>query len=202
MFEKIAERISNTLEVKKIIKAENRDFYSYGLQLALNKLFFFVIILIISIFTKAFLVSVAFLLMYSIIRQFSGGFHCKSEINCFLVSILIYLIMLLLYRIDRVEGKWVLYIAALVSVLIISIFSPVEHKNKPLSTDERKKYGIIAVIVAIALVIIMCASLLLNTPILFYSSSYSLTADAVLVILALKEVKHNERDLEIDSSDC
>ena len=88
------------------------------------------------------------------------------------------------------------------SVLLILIFSPVEHKNKPLSVVERRKYGIISKIIAGILVIIMCVSLLLNINILFYSSSYALTADAVLIILALKGVKHRECDSESDSSDC
>lgn len=82
------------------------------------------------------------------------------------------------------------------------IFSPIEHKNKPLSVVERRKYGIISKIIAVILTIIMCVSLLLDVKILFYSSSYALTADAVLIILALKGVKHRENDSESDSSDC
>ena len=202
MFENIADDLSIMLVEKGIIKPENREFYFYGLHLAISKLFFFFVFLVISLFTKSFLVSMTFVFMYSAIRQFSGGHHCRSEVSCFFVSILLYLVMLLFYDIDTHEGRVFLCIAAFVSVLLILIFSPVEHKNKPLSVVERRKYGIISKIIAGILAIIMCVSLLLNINILFYSSSYALTADAVLIILALKGVKHRECDSESDSSDC
>lgn len=202
MFENIADDLSIMLAEKKIIKPENREFYFYGLQLAISKLFFFLVILIISLFTKTFLVSMAFMFMYSVIRQFSGGYHCRSEVSCFFVSILLYLIMILFYDIDMQGGKIFLCVSATVSVLLIMIFSPIEHKNKPLSAGEHKKYGIISKIVAGILAVTVCVSLLLNINILFYSSSYALTADAVLIIFALKGVKHHEHDSESDCSDC
>ena len=202
MFENMADDLSILLEEKKIIKPENREFYFYGLQPAISKLFFFLVFLAISLFTRAFLVSMAFVFMYSVIRQFSGGHHCRSDVSCFFVSILLYLIMILFYDIDMHGGKIFLCISAAVSVLIIMIFSPIEHKNKPLSADERKKYGLISKIVAVALAVTVCVSLLLKINVLFYSSSYALTADAVLIIFALKGVKHSECDSENDSSDC
>lgn len=94
MFENIADDLSIMLVEKGIIKPENREFYFYGLHLAISKLFFFLVILIISLITRTFLVSMAFVFMYSDIRQFSGGHHCQSEVSCFFVSILLYLVML------------------------------------------------------------------------------------------------------------
>lgn len=202
MFENIADDLSILLAEKKIIKPENREFYFYGLQLAISKLFFFLVILTISLLTKTFLVSMSFVFMYSVIRQFSGGHHCRSEVSCFFVSVLLYLIMILFYDIDMHGGKIFLCISAAVSVLLIMIFSPIEHKNKPLSADERIKYGLTSKIVAAVLAVTVCVSLLLNINVLFYSSSYALTADAVLIIFALKGVKHRECDSESDSSDC
>lgn len=202
MFENIADDLAILLAEKKIIKPENREFYFYGLQLAISKLFFFLVILTISLFTKTFLVSMAFVFMYSAIRQFTGGHHCRSEVSCFFVSILLYLIMILFYDIDMYGGKLFLCVTAAISVLLVMIFSPIEHKNKPLSVDERKKYGRISKVVAIILAITVGISMWLNINILFYSSSYALTADAVLLIIALKEVKHSEQDSESNSSNC
>lgn len=202
MFEYLADDLAILLAEKKIIKSENREFYFYGLQLAISKLFFFLVILTISLFTKTFLVSMAFVFMYSAIRQFTGGHHCRSEVSCFFVSILLYLVMILLYDVDIYEVKTFLCVTAAVSFLLIMIFSPVEHKNKPLSVDERKKYGRISKVIAIILAITVGISMWLNINILFYSSSYALTADAVLLIIALKGVKHSEQDSESNSSNC
>lgn len=194
MFRDIADDLSIMLAEKKIIKPENRVFYFYGLQLAISKLFFFLVILIIALFTKTFFVSMAFVFMYSAIRKYSGGHHCRSEVSCFFVSILLYLIMILFYDMDTYSGKIFLCITASISIILIMIFSPIEHKNKPLSTEERKKYGLISKIVAIALIVTVYVSLSLDINILFYASSYTLTVDAVLIVFALKEVKHSEYD--------
>lgn len=202
MFENIADDLAILLAEKKIIKPENREFYFYGLQLAITKLFFFLVILTISLFTKTFLVSMAFVFMYSAIRQFTGGHHCRSEVSCFFVSILLYLIMILFYDINMYGGKLFLCVTAAISVFLVMIFSPIEHKNKPLSVDERKKYGRISKVIAVILAITVGVSVWLNINVLFYSSSYALTADAVLLIIALKEVKHNEQDSESNSSNC
>ena len=129
MFENIADDLSIMLVEKGIIKPENREFYFYGLHLAISKLFFFLVILVISLLTKTFFVSMAFVFMYSAIRQFSGGHHCRSEVSCFFVSILLYLVMLLFYDIDIHEGRVFLCAAAFVSVILILIFSPIEHEK-------------------------------------------------------------------------
>lgn len=185
MFRNIADDLSIMLAEKKIIKPENREFYFYGLQLAISKLFFFLVILIISILTKTLLVSMAFVFMYSAIRKYSGGHHCRSEVCCFFVSILLYLIMILFYDMDAYGVRIFLCISASVSIIFIIIFSPIEHKNKPLSTEERTKYGIISKMVAITLIVTVYVSLFLHINILFYSSSYTLTVDAVLILFAL-----------------
>lgn len=152
------------------------------------------VILIVSLCAKTLFVSMLFVLMYSKIRKYSGGHHCQSEVSCFFVSILLYLMMLLFYDMNTHNGKVFLCISASISIIIIMIFSPIEHKNKPLSIKERKKYGIISKVTAVVLIIIVYISLSFDINVLFYASSYALTADAVLILFALKEVKHNEYD--------
>lgn len=171
MFENIADDLAILLAEKKIIKPENREFYFYGLQLAITKLFFFLVILTISLFTKTFLVSMAFVFMYSAIRQFTGGHHCRSEVSCFFVSILLYLIMILFYDINMYGGKLFLCVTAAISVFLVMIFSPIEHKNKPLSVDERKKYGRISKVVAIILAITVGISMWLNINMMLYNKT-------------------------------
>lgn len=189
MFKNLADDLSILLERKKLIKSEKREIFFHGLQLALNKLLLFVVVLIISLFTETFLVSMIFLLILFVTESFSWVFNSKSEVSGFLVSILFYLIMLLFYDIDTVSGQFFSLAVGLISTLFIALISPNGYKSKPITINKCRKYKVTTVIAALASAIIMCVSLLLNYTILFYSSSYALTADSILVILAIKDIK-------------
>lgn len=189
MFKNLADDLSIWLEGKKLIKSEKREIFFHGLQLAFSKLLLFIIVLIISLFTETFLVSMIFLLILFVIESFSWVFNSKPEVSNLLVSILFYLIMLLFYDIDTVSGQFISLAVGLISTLFITVISPIGHKSKPITVNKFQKCKVTTVIAALALAIIMCASLLLNSTILFYSSSYAITADSILVILAIKDIK-------------
>lgn len=97
MFKILADESALLLISHKIIDEENRDAYTYGLELFFEKAFLYAIIFIIAIFTKTILFSIAFIVTYKALRQYTGGFHCKTAEMCLVISILIYLIALLIF---------------------------------------------------------------------------------------------------------
>ena len=76
-------------------------------------------------------------------------------------------------------------------------------KNKPLDDIEKGIYrnlSVIATIIAISLIII---SFFLNLMEIFYAVAWSLSADAVLILLAIiRRCKNEEDDLEGSSNNC
>jgi len=203
MLKNLAEDLAQILAANNIIKVEECDAYRYGLELAISKIIMYTIILIIAILTKTLLFSSLFAIMYVVLRQYTGGYHCKSAEMCIIVSIFIYLLMLLVFLLNLINigsliTRMILLSLTFISPLIIVIFSPVESSNNPLTKEEKNKYHRNSIIVAIILLIISCVSLITNISILFYSSSGSLTADAVLIILSLRRSKNEKNCYESD----
>ncbi len=196
MFKNLADDAAIMLITNNIIEEEKREAYTYGFELFFENILFFGIIFIIALLTKTLIFSVLFTFLYKMLRQYTGGFHCKTAELCLVVSVLIYLVVVLLYKLDMDSIEFVLAIGILFSTIIIIIFSPRESKNRPLESGERKKYRVISIVIAAIIALVATISYKLNFSLLFYSASCSLTADAVLIILSLGRYKDEEDTVE------
>lgn len=196
MFKNLSDKAALLLITHNVIAEEKREAYTYGLELFFEKLFFYGIILIISLLTKTLVFSALFIFNYKMLRQYTGGFHCKTAELCLVASVLIYLIVMLVYILDMDSIKFALTIGSLISSIIIFIFSPRESINRPLECEEKKKYRAMSIIIAAITLIIAAISYRLDISFLFYSTSCSLTADAVLITLSLGRCKNEEDSVE------
>lgn len=194
MFKKCADKLSLMLASNNIISDDDLEAYSYGIELFLFKGTFFLIVLIISLFTNTFISSAIFIVSYTLIREYSGGYHCKTAEMCLFVSIFIYLVLLMLCKFGLPQIENALFILSLLSIVPIIIFSPVENINKPLTESEKKKFRIAAVIIGLALLTAALLTFFLRINYIFYSISYALTADAVLIILSQRREKNEENN--------
>lgn len=193
MFKYLADQTAIMLITNNIIAEEKREAYAYGFELFFEKLFFYGIIFVNALLTKTFLFSTLFIFFYKMLRQYTGGFHCKTAKLCLVVSVMIYLVTVLIYMLNSNLIKFILAISAVFSTIIIFIFSPRENKNRPLENEEKRKYRTISIIIAAVTLVIVVISYNVNVSFLFYSASSSLTADAVLIILSLRRCR-NERE--------
>lgn len=194
MFKNCADKLSLMLALNKIISYDNIEAYSYGIELFLFKGTFFLIALIISLLTNTFIISVIFIISYTLIREYSGGYHCKTAGMCLLTSIFIYLLLLMLYKLSLTQIENTLFVLSLLSIIPIIIFSPVENINKPLTESEKKKFKVVAIIIGLALITASLLTYFLKINYIFYSISYALTADAVLIILPQRREKNEENN--------
>lgn len=199
MFKQWAKNISLMLIANNIITFENREAYSYGIELFLFKTSLYIIVAIIALITNTLIPSAIFVVSYTLLRQYNGGYHCKTAEMCMIVSIFMYLIFLLLYKLDYGNTKKLFLISSCISLLPIAEFSPVENVNNPLTVKEKIKYHIISIAIAIVLVGIMILGYIFNVNNIFYAVSYALTADAVLIILGLRRNKNEKAFNESDN---
>lgn len=191
MFKSIAENLSLLLVTSRHIKPEDREFYTYGLELLAAELIFYAVVLLFSLLTGTLAVSVLFVVLYMFLRQYSGGYHSKTAEMCFIISVMIYLIMILLVQIDIAGIRHVLMASSAVSFVVITLLSPVENANKPLTQEEKKTYRFIAILAAALFTALCAVSFVFGWKELFYSLSWALTVDAVLLILSPKKSKGN-----------
>lgn len=141
MFKTLADESAHLLISHKIIDEENREAYTYGLELFFEKAFLYALISIIAILTNTLLFSIVFIVTYKALRQYTGGFHCKTAEMCLVISILIYLLALVIFLVNYHTFEFILAISTIVSSIVILVFSPIESKNRPLDVDEKINIG-------------------------------------------------------------
>ena len=134
-----SKKITNLLVQSEIISAKDKELYEYGLHQGF--------ILLINIFTTILLgwifnmiiESIVFLVAYIPLRSYSGGYHAKTPFRCYILSVVMISVALLVVR----SSIWNLISVTSVTVIasgIILLLAPVEDKNKPLQQNEREEF--------------------------------------------------------------
>ena len=85
--------------------------------------------------------SVVFLIAFSYVRTYAGGFHCQKVSNCYIMSTSIISLVLFIVRLTPETCILILSIVILcMCIPIIYNLAPVETLNKPLEEAEQRYY--------------------------------------------------------------
>lgn len=188
--DKMANAITNYYVRKKIIAEDKHDIYCYGFKLIIADIINYSIIIILSIVFDRFTEGIIFLISLCGLRQFSGGFHAKSFLLCRLSMIITYMcVMFLTDVVIHTELQIIIVLSInVLSIIFISIFSPVEHPNKPLMDKQKRsnKNKSIITSVILSLVSISLKSFDMKSGV---TISTTLLAVIVLMIISLTTKK-------------
>lgn len=140
------------------------EYYRYGIEVALSSLLNLAIIIIIGIISMHIIESLIFLIVFIFVRQVTSGYHADTYFKCNLYLCLSFVLLLISYDFFSNNNNVYLVTAInIVSLLIISIFSPVENKNKPIAKANRKglkiKSIVFSIIISIISIILHCKSI-------------------------------------------
>ena len=141
MIVNIATYIAHMWVSSGVISEEDEANYYYGLQLLLSSLFNLAIIIGVSIFFRAPLAWIPFMLSFVPLRLTAGGFHAKTHWACIGSFCTVYTSLLLLSLMipDAAYGMCAVAVAC-VSLSIVFCLSPVAAINKPLTAFQVAKY--------------------------------------------------------------
>lgn len=141
MFKKQMERLTDSLIKNSTSKAENREIIVYGLCIAIDIGFNIITTLVLAFLFGLVLEGIIFLISYTFLRTYVGGYHCEKAINCYFMSSGI--IVLVFAAVVFTPSEYIIWVSIgilLISVLTILKFAPVDSTHKPLDTAERKHY--------------------------------------------------------------
>lgn len=85
-----------------------------------------------------------FLVVFIIMRSFTGGYHANTYIKCNLVTSISFVILLLIFKIIRHISLKSIILIAIFQVVTIVLLAPIENKNKPI--ENRTVYKIISTV--------------------------------------------------------
>ena len=146
MIQAIAEEISLRLVANRMISIEKRKYYTYGIELVLNDLLVFLSIILIGTLTEKLFISLIYALTYCPIRNYVGGYHCKTHMKCYYTTLFLYISMLLFNYYLSDNRLIVSFILIAIAIPAIFIFAPVNYGNAPISDEDRKKYRVRSII--------------------------------------------------------
>lgn len=159
------------MQDEKLIDVEDVEAYQYGMQLMFLKFVHYCGTFILGFLLGRGWEILVFLVCYTLLRTYAGGYHAKHSITCFLVSMT--MILFISFTIDILPSM-LCFIITMISVLVIVLFSPVMSEELPAEVDEIKRNKRMSRIISILLFASFIVFYITNLDYLYLSISYSL----------------------------
>lgn len=181
MSELITNKILNFITHYKKLESNDIQIYTYGILLILSDLSNFLIILVPSLFLHKLSVGIVFITIFCLIRRYSGGYHCSSNIKCNITYLMIYIMMLLMLQQPNFINSQKINILYYLSSIFIIFLAPISRnryfnekiliKNKVLTINGviltillksivNKEYSFVITYVVICVFLLMLIELL------------------------------------------
>lgn len=139
MFQTTAQKITDRLCSQDIIEDADKELYVYGFNMLLTVSLNIISTIIIGLLFGMVFESIAFLVAYIPLRSYAGGYHARTPLRCYIISLL--LIVLILLTLNLIgESVLALFILSGIGTIICVTMSPVEDANKPLDEIEKQEY--------------------------------------------------------------
>lgn len=172
-----------------IIKESKRDVYRYGFEVLLSTLVYTIIFIVTAIISNTFIESLIFWLGFFIVRTIAGGYHAKTYIACHLLFMTTHLLFISILKLSPAASH--IYISLtmmMVSSVLLFLFAPVAHPNKPFIKSEKKRFRKYSCIYAILLLLVSAYTAILIPPkYVYYLLSYAIgTFSAAISLISAK----------------
>lgn len=139
----LAKRITMVFIRKFQIKEEDWDLYYLGIEVIVTTALTGMMIMLLGIGLRNFFGSIVFLLCFMSIRSYSGGYHAKTRLHCFFVSVLCYLLSFAMMKglLCLPEAVQNILIATGVATTIVHFakLAPVENPNKRIREEMKER---------------------------------------------------------------
>lgn len=154
MLERLAKGAARFFVVQDIVKSEHEEIYAYGMEILLSTVINGVMVLIIAAVTNTLLPSFVFFASFIMMRRTAGGYHANSHGGCMTILAVIHFLFILFIHIcplNIIPAFSTISVAY--SCILVYIFSPVEHPNKPLSDTNKRKLRTQSIVFIICLTV-------------------------------------------------
>lgn len=119
---------------------EEKDLLAFGIEQGLFLLLNFITMIVIGIWCGMIWQIAVFTFSYLLLRSYVGGYHAKTQVQCYIISQAIVILFLFLIVCSRNWGVLSIGVLWLLATGVIVLVSPVADKNKPLDDVEKRVY--------------------------------------------------------------
>ena len=136
MLYKVSNLLVNMLVGKNSLKTEKQEVYMYGTMLFVSTFVGLLSLFFVSIIFFDLVTFLVFLSFFVPLRLYAGGYHCKNYSTCFVVSNILFVLVVLSAKVIY-SISWITTVFSSITFIMVILFSPVTNNANPLS--ERRK---------------------------------------------------------------
>ena len=118
-----------------MIEKDEADIYQYGLEIFMDGVLETLLLVVLGILWGRFWQSICFIVSFTVLRSFTGGYHAATKVRCAGATVGLYILNLTAAGELNSHFTAVLLLAA-VGTGIIWWLAPVPHANKPLDGEQ------------------------------------------------------------------
>ncbi len=144
MSERLAHIVTDFLVKENVVRPEEAEIYDYGFGALFCDAGQTMLLLLIGMGVHRFWQTVLFLAVFTSLRKYTGGCHAETKIGCNCMSCFFLGVVL-------ITASWGgIFFESWFTYLLCSVFygmcfynyAPVEHRNKPLTKNQKSSYRI------------------------------------------------------------
>lgn len=139
MIQYLSKAISSAAISYGIVAEEDRELYEYSFLIMLEQVSIGLSIVLIALIFGVFFETVLYLVLFIPLRIYAGGYHAKTFSGCYIISVGMYLVYVILIKNIDISNKFML-ISVLISYAIILLLAPVANPNKAMDIKEKKRF--------------------------------------------------------------
>ena len=152
--QRVSQIVAGWLVTVQAITEDDKELYAYAVYSFLFGLIPIALSLAFGIISGMIAESFFLIVPFLIIRKFSGGFHLKSALLCFiLTSCLLASALAIVHLIANAQQHILLSIAVMIATTVIFVFSPIDSEERALNSSEIVQYRTIARVISIVFLI-------------------------------------------------
>lgn len=192
----LAIRITDYLIAKGVSKSNERDYYIYGCEMLLLKLVNVGTLLCIAVAMDKPVEGIILLLIFMMLRKYTGGFHLVSTLGCYIYTALVYGTSLYVCTEYRFR-KGICLVIVLISYVVIASYAPIDNPNLNLTVGEvkamkRQLRKILLVLLVVFVILIFCGEdIIYMSPMVM-----GIGLDALFMVVAIIQRKRGEKNAE------
>ncbi len=146
MVHQMSRQITRALVDNDIIEFDEVSVYQYGLEVMLITILELLGLLVIAFVTGYIYEALVFILAFSSVRLYAGGYHASSVFKCFSLIVLLVFIDINICRLLVIESApWLSVVISAIAFGIIYKNAPVAVVNRPITENERVKFRKISI---------------------------------------------------------
>ena len=110
----LAEYLTRCLISNSIVGKEQEEEYVYGFQILIGKLLSYITLILLSLYYGVLVPGLIFMGVFFSLRGRTGGYHAKTSLRCYLVTVASYLLVVQIGASALVERE---YISIIISIM-------------------------------------------------------------------------------------